>query len=874
MIKPNPHKKQKHPAQSMVEFALALPILLTLLYGLLETGRLLFIYGSTITAARQAARYGSATGPAEDGITPLYLDCAGIRAAAQKVGFINRFEDADILITYDGGLEPDGTPEDLVPVEPECGDYPAGGTEAENGDRIIVSVSTAWEPIVPLLPLKPFTITSTSERTLLVSVGINALPPPGGWGGSGAGRPVLKEVTPDTLTFTALGQKIKYTYLMENVSDVGTLTFPGIVANKIVSGSVDSIMDVDCHGITNVPPTSDPLWSPFICDGTYFITQSDFDNGYVKSRAYPTGYINNVPLGQIPTEILTTQVAAISLAKLGDPVATSRLGRVITYTYTITNTGNVTLRPPFTITDNKIGVDCSLATDIVPPGAPGPKTTTCQGTAVVTAADLEAHQIVNTAWASAQFKYRGDATATTITSLPVSFTVLTPAILLEVTPPATRTAIGPATYTYTLTNDTDYDATGVSLSDSKVTITSCPSVIPALSSITCTGEYTFTQADMDAGTSVASTSQATGTLNSVAETSNPVTVNVGITQTKALTASVTATPNSNPLVAGSTILYTYSLTNTGNVTLKWPITVTDTLGTTITCTNDGDFAPADLPRTCTGTYTVQPDDLAAPITTTGTATATFDNGTPETITAAPVTAISPTYSGPRFNLTITNFNPSTVTILPTTVEFTYRFTNTGSVTLFPPYKVTSDLTPLPLNCTLATPSIEVGDYTTCIGSYTVTSSGDKINTISAATVTTDGVTIVSAANMPQTATVIVQLCDTSTVLLTHTGAGNATQIWTIQNNSGATVHINTININWDTSGNRWLTQLNVTPPDDNLMTTTDKDGNRLFTGPWTVPAGSSSTITATFTKGSDVKNFIITFQELYCTGPWRDPYTP
>ena len=72
----------------MVEFALALPLLLVLLYGVLESGRLLFIYASTVTAARQAVRYGSATGTSPNGV-PYFSDCAGIEAAAQNVGFIN-----------------------------------------------------------------------------------------------------------------------------------------------------------------------------------------------------------------------------------------------------------------------------------------------------------------------------------------------------------------------------------------------------------------------------------------------------------------------------------------------------------------------------------------------------------------------------------------------------------------------------------------------------------------------------------------------------------------------------------------------------------------------------------------------------------------
>jgi len=96
----------------MVEFALPLPLLLTLLYGMMETGRLAFIYGSTVTAARQAARYGSTTGSNATDIS-YYRDSNGIRSAVHKVGFINRFEDSDIHITYDRGLDEDG---DIIPI--------------------------------------------------------------------------------------------------------------------------------------------------------------------------------------------------------------------------------------------------------------------------------------------------------------------------------------------------------------------------------------------------------------------------------------------------------------------------------------------------------------------------------------------------------------------------------------------------------------------------------------------------------------------------------------------------------------------------------------------------------------------------------------
>ena len=46
-------------AQAIVEFAIVLPILLMLLVGIFEVGRLIFMYAAVTNASREAARYGS-----------------------------------------------------------------------------------------------------------------------------------------------------------------------------------------------------------------------------------------------------------------------------------------------------------------------------------------------------------------------------------------------------------------------------------------------------------------------------------------------------------------------------------------------------------------------------------------------------------------------------------------------------------------------------------------------------------------------------------------------------------------------------------------------------------------------------------------------
>jgi hypothetical protein len=162
-------------AQAMVEFMLVLPVLLLLLYGIIEVGRLIFIFASVANASRQAARYGSASGEVND--VAFYQDCDGIREVANQSAFIITFD--TINITYDRGINPDGT---SIPIEgidpnPEVDSCPIQ-VPVRNGDRIIVLVTTSYEPILTLLPVDPMEVVSASARSFLISIPIvgNSLP--------------------------------------------------------------------------------------------------------------------------------------------------------------------------------------------------------------------------------------------------------------------------------------------------------------------------------------------------------------------------------------------------------------------------------------------------------------------------------------------------------------------------------------------------------------------------------------------------------------------------------------------------------------------------------------------------------------------------
>ena len=171
---------RKSRAQALVEFAIVLPLLLLLLYGLLEAGRLLFLYANVVTASRQAVRYGSATGvgngtgnPSE----PRYQDCDGIRGAASKTAFLGAFDTIDIYWDNGPTSPPQlGTPYCANPAQTDNTFTPS----ASNSTRITVTVTEAFNPIVPLIvPFAPKFVTATSSRTILRSVRIEISPTPG-----------------------------------------------------------------------------------------------------------------------------------------------------------------------------------------------------------------------------------------------------------------------------------------------------------------------------------------------------------------------------------------------------------------------------------------------------------------------------------------------------------------------------------------------------------------------------------------------------------------------------------------------------------------------------------------------------------------------
>lgn len=158
-------RKIEGQAQAIVEFAIVLPILLLVLVGIFEVGRYLFIYSAVTNASRNAARYASAVG-LDDGGYHKYMYCDGIKDVAVKSAYLVPASNLTISIGYDEG------PSTSVIVTNGCDatggdDLDVFNSDVSTGDRVVVTVSAGYKPMLNLIPVTARTITSTSSRTIL-----------------------------------------------------------------------------------------------------------------------------------------------------------------------------------------------------------------------------------------------------------------------------------------------------------------------------------------------------------------------------------------------------------------------------------------------------------------------------------------------------------------------------------------------------------------------------------------------------------------------------------------------------------------------------------------------------------------------------------
>lgn len=225
----------KKSAQAMVEFAIALPILLLLLYGLLEAGRLLFMYSTVVTASRQAARYGATTGEGTSGV-PRYQDCQGIREAANAVGYLGQFD--TIALQFDTGPSTS-----QIPYCPPGNNSDSSlTTEILQGNRtrLVVRVEEEFYPLVPnIVPFFQRTIAAESARTILYSVPIVVDQDEEEW----FKTPTTLVITADTPDPSEVNQSVNVAVQVTGGTPTGTVEISGADVNCLIT--------LDANGLGN-----------------------------------------------------------------------------------------------------------------------------------------------------------------------------------------------------------------------------------------------------------------------------------------------------------------------------------------------------------------------------------------------------------------------------------------------------------------------------------------------------------------------------------------------------------------------------------------------------------------------------------------------
>lgn len=497
-----------------------------------------------------------------------------------------------------------------------------------------------------------------------------------------------------TLTEGSQGQPgdlIDYTFVATNTGNV-TLTDIGI------SDELEGLTDIvfgDWPGEEFVLAPGDSVTAT----AQYAIGQADLNAGSVDNEATVIG---TPPTGDPVTdqdednEVLP-QLPSIAVTKDGSlpEDAEGVAGDPVTYEFTVTNDGNVTLTEVF-LSDELEGLSDITYGDwphedagVLAPGDSVSATATYD----LTQSDVDTGQVDNTVTAegtapSGDFVDDVDDHTVTVNHNPVLSLIKFGALEED----AEGVAGDTVNYDFTIINNGNVTLTDVALADeleglSEITFGEWPAdagVLAPSESVTASATYELTQADVDAG-QVDNTALATGTSPADDQVSaeDDATVSVepgpGISLGKTGGLAEGATGQ-----AGDVVEYTFLIGNTGNVTLS-DIGLTDELDGLSEITfgewpaEEGALAPGET-VTASATYELTQSDVdAGQVDNVATATGNSPNGDPvededdEQVTVPDAADIDITKTG--------NLAEGATSQVGDQVQYTFEATNTGNVTL-------------------------------------------------------------------------------------------------------------------------------------------------------------------------------------------------
>ncbi|WP_316803142.1 gliding motility-associated C-terminal domain-containing protein [Pedobacter nototheniae] len=298
-------------------------------------------------------------------------------------------------------------------------------------------------------------------------------------------------------TGSKAGDVVNYTIVVKNTGNV-TLT------NVVVSDGGADAGSILPANVSSLAPNATATVT-----AKHTLTQAEIDNGSYSNQASVSG---NDPKGTpvsnpksddpstpaVDDATVSTIISnpAITMVKTG---VLSTDGNSITYTFTIKNTGNVTVSS-ITITDAKIGLTKTLSA----PLAPG--TSTVETTVyTLTQADKNAGSVTNSAKVVAQAPNKqllSDISGTAENNDIPTVTIVPEKGAISLVKTA-KFSGNQVTYTFTIKNTGNVTLDVVELTDAKLGVTNkvvdIPGGLNPGATVTVTEVYTLTQADKDLG---------------------------------------------------------------------------------------------------------------------------------------------------------------------------------------------------------------------------------------------------------------------------------------------------------------------------------------------------------------------------------------
>ncbi len=394
-------------------------------------------------------------------------------------------------------------------------------------------------------------------------------------------------VEAEPLIYSRAGDLITYTYTIVNVGDVA-LTGPFSINHfhKDI-GTINP-----CGNAATLA-----VGEQTGCSRVYTINSQDLDQYPLSTEASANANGSDVGTLGFTRVLVDKEAKELDFRISMNPLSFSTAGEAISYTYTISNVGNVPLPGPFTVRIDGM-------TDPITPCGSGPlapgESTTCGSTYVVTQNDVGGGSLP---------PHLGRAQTDGASSNTVGVTVpgaTGDLALSTVATPAIYSRLGEEiVYQYRITNTSGITLTGpFKVVDDQLGDVVCGDfdLGPAVG-VTCRGVREIDQVDLSRS---AITNDAVALGNSAVSPNVRSTVTLG---SRSLLLTRTASPQSYSKV-GDVITYQYTIQNASNVAVDGPFTVVDDQVGTIGACGSGPLAPGGT-TSCTAPRTVTKADLDA-----------------------------------------------------------------------------------------------------------------------------------------------------------------------------------------------------------------------------------------------------------------------